>query len=189
MNIPNEMADVARHTSEGRVRDLRTVLHWYDFLCPFCYVGQNRTAMLVRHGLDVIELPFHVHPEIPPAGIPVDPRSGPMYTNLEREAKEAGLPLNWPLRLPDTRRALAAAEWVRQHQPESFLQFHKDLFAAHFVLGEDLGNAAIVDRHASDLGSTSMLCTPPLRMEVRSMRSEMLRRWDAVMVFKARRRG
>ncbi|MFL5577423.1 MAG: hypothetical protein ACJ79S_15800 [Gemmatimonadaceae bacterium] len=28
-----------------------------------------------------------------------------MYAMLEREAAEAGLPLNWPPRLPDTRRA------------------------------------------------------------------------------------
>ena len=129
-----------------------TVLNWYDFLCPFCYVGQNRTAILIRRGLDVIELPFQAHPDIPPGGFPVGPRNGPMYSNLECEAKEAELALNWPQRLPDTRRALAAAEWVRQHQPDRFTQFHKDLFAAHFVLGEDLGNPAVVDRHAADLG-------------------------------------
>jgi hypothetical protein len=28
-----------------RLDDPRTVLHWYDFLCPFCYVGQYRTAI------------------------------------------------------------------------------------------------------------------------------------------------
>jgi len=26
-----------------------TVLHWYDFLCPFCYVSQSRTAILRRY--------------------------------------------------------------------------------------------------------------------------------------------
>jgi predicted DsbA family dithiol-disulfide isomerase len=90
--------------------DPRTVMHWYDFLCPFCYVGQHRTAILVRHGLDVIELPFQAHPDIPPGGIPAGPRSGPMYVMLEREAREAGLPLNWPPRLPDTRRAFKFAK-------------------------------------------------------------------------------
>lgn len=45
-----------------------------------------------------------------------------------------------------------AAEWVRQHQPGRFAQFHKDLFAAHFILGEDLGRPAVVDKHASDPG-------------------------------------
>jgi len=132
--------------------DPRTVLHWYDFLCPFCYVGQHRTAILVRHGLHVVGLPFQAHPDIPPGGIAAGPRNGPMYAMVEREAKEAGLPLNWPARLPNTRRALAAAEWVRQHQPRAFPQLHKDLFDAHFVLGEDLEDPAVIDQHASESG-------------------------------------
>jgi predicted DsbA family dithiol-disulfide isomerase len=75
-----------------------------------------------------------------------------MYAMLEREASEAGLPLHWPPRLPNTRRALAAAEWARRHQPLAFPQFHKELFAAHFVLGEDLEDPAVLDRHASESG-------------------------------------
>jgi predicted DsbA family dithiol-disulfide isomerase len=75
-----------------------------------------------------------------------------MYTMLEREAKEAGLPLNWPSRLPETRRALAAAEWARRHQPDTFPQLHKDLFTAHFVLGEDLEDPAVIDWHAAESG-------------------------------------
>ena len=66
--------------------DPGTVLHWYDFLCPFCYVGQHRTGILVRHGLDVIELPFQAHPEIPAGGATAGPRAGPMYEMLERAA-------------------------------------------------------------------------------------------------------
>jgi predicted DsbA family dithiol-disulfide isomerase len=126
------------------------VLHWYDFLCPFCYVGQSRTAILIGHGLNVIELPFQAHPDIPPEGVPMGPRTGPMYRTLEHEAEQAGLTLNWPSRLPNTRPALAAAEWVRRHQPDKFPQFHQDLFAAHFALGEDLGDLAVIDRHADD---------------------------------------
>src|SRR5262249_54214781 len=53
-----------------------TVLHWYDFLCPFCYVGQHRTAILVRQGLRVVELPFQAHPDIPEGGIPAGTRNG-----------------------------------------------------------------------------------------------------------------
>ena len=137
---------------ERRQNDPRTVLHWYDFLCPFCYVGQHRTAILVRHGLRVIELPFQAHPDIPPGGVPAGPRDGPMYATLEREAKETGLPLHWPPHLPNTRLALAAAEWARRHQPRAFPQLRKDLFDAHFVLGEDLEDPAVIDRHASESG-------------------------------------
>jgi predicted DsbA family dithiol-disulfide isomerase len=128
------------------------ILHWYDFLCPFCYVGQSRTAILIRRGIKVTQLPFQAHPHIPVTGVAAAPRIGPMYRRLEHEAKEAGLILNWPARLPDTRRALAAAEWVRRNQPEKFAQFLRDLFAAHFVLGEDVGNQVVIDQQASHLG-------------------------------------
>ena len=146
------MTTMKRSSDERSQADPRTVLHWYDFLCPFCYVGQHRTAILVRHGLQVVALPFQAHPDIPPGGMPAGPRHGPMYAMLEREASEAGLPLHWPPRLPNTRRALAAAEWARRHQPRAFPQFHKDLFAAHFVLGEDLEDPVVIDRHASESG-------------------------------------
>src|SRR6266436_845119 len=131
----------------------RTVLHWYDFLCPFCYVGQHRTAILVRYGLDVVELPFQAHPDIPPGGIPAGPRDGPMYAMLEREAKEAGLPLHWPPRLPNTRRALAAAEWARRQRPNAFPRLRKGLYEAHFVFGEDLEDPEVIDRHARESGA------------------------------------
>jgi predicted DsbA family dithiol-disulfide isomerase len=145
---------------EWSMNDPRTVLHWYDFLCPFCYVAQARTAILVRHGLRVVELPFQAHPDIPTGGVAARQRIGAMYVMLAREAKEAGLSLYWPARLPNTRNALAAAEWVRRHEPDAFAKLHKDLFDAHFVLGEDLGDSAVVDRHAAESG----VDLPPLHI-------------------------
>jgi len=135
-----------------RMDNSGAVLHWYDFLCPFCYVGQHRNSILVRHGLLVVELAFQAHPDIPPGGISAGPRNGPMYEMLEQEAKQAGLPLHWPRHLPNTRRALAAAEWARQHQPQAFPELHKRLFKAHFVEGEDLEDLVVIDRHAGELG-------------------------------------
>jgi predicted DsbA family dithiol-disulfide isomerase len=130
----------------------RTVLYWYDLACPFCYVGQHRNDILVGHGLRLIELPFRAHPEIPAGGILAGPRTAPMYAILEREAQEAGLPLHWPPRLPDTQRALAAAEWTRQHQPRAFPPLQQGLFAAHFARGEDLEDLAVINRYARDAG-------------------------------------
>jgi predicted DsbA family dithiol-disulfide isomerase len=128
----------------------RRVLHWYDLLCPFCYVGQQRNTIFVAHGFEVIELPFQAHPEIPPGGRPAGERSGALVARIEAEAKAAGLPLAWPDRLPDTRMALAAAEWVRRHAPDFFPPFQKALFAAHFALGQDLGDRNVIDRHAAE---------------------------------------
>jgi predicted DsbA family dithiol-disulfide isomerase len=135
-----------------RLADPRTVLHWFDVGCPFCYVAQGRNQILEGRGLHIVHLPFQIHPEVPPEGTEMGPRTGPMYANLEREAAQAGLPLNWPPRLPNTRKALSAAEWVRLHRPDVSDEFNRSLFAAHFALGEDVGDTAVIDRHANELG-------------------------------------
>jgi predicted DsbA family dithiol-disulfide isomerase len=132
--------------------DPRTVLHWFDFLCPFCYAGRQRDQILRRHGLEIVHLPFQIHPDIPPEGIEAGPRNGPVYQMLERKAARAGLPLNWPRRLPDTRTALSAAEWVRRQRPDASDEFNRALFAAHFELGEDLGDTEVIMRHAGAAG-------------------------------------
>jgi predicted DsbA family dithiol-disulfide isomerase len=75
-----------------------------------------------------------------------------MYMRLEREADAAGLPLKWPARIPNSRVALAAAEWARRHQPPAFPHLQQGLFNAHFVLGEDLEDMAVIDRHAGRAG-------------------------------------
>ena len=127
------------------------VLVWYDFICPFCYVGQRRSRILAEAGLVVTELPVQAHPEIPVEGVTVGPRSGPMYEFLEREAAAEGLRLNWPSRLPNSRLALTAAEWVRRNQPDKFAALHESLFEAHFANREDIGDPEVVDQHLSAL--------------------------------------
>jgi predicted DsbA family dithiol-disulfide isomerase len=128
------------------------VLHWYDFVCPFCYIGQSRTAILTEAGLEVISLPFRAHPDIPAGGILVGPRRGPRYKMIEREAAAAGLALHWPARIPNSSKPLAAAEWVRRNQLDAFAELHHKLFEAHFALGEDIANQAVIDRHAATAG-------------------------------------
>jgi predicted DsbA family dithiol-disulfide isomerase len=75
-----------------------------------------------------------------------------MYQHIEAEARAAHLPLVWPDRLPNTRMALAGAEWTRRHAPRAFSALQQALFAAHFVLGEDLGDRDVIGRHAHDAG-------------------------------------
>lgn len=125
-------------------------LHWYDLTCPFCYLGQARTHLLQQRGLTVIELPFQAHSEIPPEGILVGPRQGAMYQQIERNAAALGLPLNWPPRLPNSGTALAAAEWVRRHQPDAFSAVQGKLFRAHFADGLNIGDIKTVLKCASE---------------------------------------
>jgi predicted DsbA family dithiol-disulfide isomerase len=130
----------------------RRVLHWYDFACPFSYVGQSRNALLIEAGFEVVALPFQAHPGMPRGGLPVKPGQGRGYSALEQEARAAGLALRWPRRIPHSRRALAAAEWVRRNQAEVFGEFQRSLFEAHFVAGDDIDDQGVIDRRGAAVG-------------------------------------
>lgn len=128
------------------------VLHWFDFVCPFCYIAQDRNRILRDAGVTVIELPMQIHPEIGPDGAPAPPRTGPMYERLAEEAHDAGLELNWSARIPYSRFALAAAETVRINEPASHQAFNAAIFDAYFARGQDIGDWAVIAKCAADLG-------------------------------------
>jgi predicted DsbA family dithiol-disulfide isomerase len=120
-------------------------LVWSDYLCPWCYVGLSRSAMLRRMGVEVTTLPFELHPEIPvgPEGAPNRGRSS--WGAIAAECDDAGLPFNPPERVPNTRAVLEVAECVRRVWPEVFDQLEAALFRAHFADGLWLDEPAVVD--------------------------------------------
>lgn len=100
--------------------------------------------------MDVVALPFELHPEIPVAGRPG--RAPTRYSRIADLCDEVGLPFRPPELIPNTRGVLAAAEWVRQQEPERFEAVDRALFAAYFAEGKDIGDAAVVDAILADLG-------------------------------------
>ena len=90
---PADLDNLAPLPTEG----VRRVLHWYDFLCPFCYVGQQRNTIFEDRGFDVIDLPFQAHPDIPSGRPRRRPAQRPDGRASSRTRPElAGLPINWP---------------------------------------------------------------------------------------------
>jgi predicted DsbA family dithiol-disulfide isomerase len=55
--------------------------------------------------------------------------------------------------MPNTRRALETAEWVRQHHPTSFDAVHAGLFAAHFAEGRALDDPEVLDDIVASAGA------------------------------------
>ena len=115
-----------------------TVEHWFDVICPYCYVAQDRNRILREHGIHVVEHALQIHPEIGPGGTPAGPRSGPAYEFLAREAEAVGLPLRWTDRIPYSRPALAAFEWLHTTDPETAERFAAAVFGAYFADGLDI---------------------------------------------------
>lgn len=99
--------------------------------------------MLQSLGVEVVALPFELHPEIPIGGRPG--REPTRYSRIADLCDEVGLPFRPPEWIPNTRGALGMAEWVRQHQPDLFEVVDRSLFAAYFAEGRDIGDDSVVD--------------------------------------------
>jgi predicted DsbA family dithiol-disulfide isomerase len=102
--------------------------------------------------VEVVALPFELHPEIPRTGLSLRERWGDrfeasmrMYDRVAAECDAAGLPFQRPERIPNTRRALQTAEYVRGHMPDAFPRLDRSLYEAHFVHGRFIGDPAVID--------------------------------------------
>jgi predicted DsbA family dithiol-disulfide isomerase len=129
-------------------------LVWSDYICPWAYLGRDRTALLRSLGLDVVPMPYELHPEIPPEGRSHRPdgRLAQVYAGIAEECETVGLPFRAPTRTPNSRRALSTAEVVRIHAPEQFSTLDDALFRAHFVEGRDLGDFGVLDDIVTAVG-------------------------------------
>ena len=129
-------------------------LVWADYICPWAYLGRDRTAVLRSLGVDVVPMPYELHPEIPPEGRTHRPdgRLAQVYAGIAEECADVGLPFRAPTRTPNSRLALSTAEVVRIHAPAQFPAIDDALFRAHFVDGRDLGDDAVLGEIVASVG-------------------------------------
>jgi predicted DsbA family dithiol-disulfide isomerase len=131
---------------------------WSDYICPFCHIGRDRAEWFRREaGAEVEWLPYDLHPEYPPEGIPREElarRYPPGFLDMPRRlAEEAGLPYApHPERIPNSRRALELTEWARAHAPEHHERLHGRIMDAYWSEGRDIGDAAVLAELLRDLG-------------------------------------
>ena len=128
---------------------------WSDYLCPWCYLGRDRSALLESLDVAVTPLPYDLHPELPPAGRRVSPngRLADVYARIAAECAAVGMAFTPPEHIPNTRLALRAAEVVRAGWPDAFAALDQGLFDAVFVTGEDIGDPAVLSDVVSRSGA------------------------------------
>ncbi len=91
-----------------------------DFVCPWCYLAERSTIHRLESEYDVQVdwVGFELHPEIPLGGLPTtalfpEPMLQAMLGPLQAAAARMDLPLIPPAHVPNTRSALAVAEYGR----------------------------------------------------------------------------
>lgn len=130
-------------------------LLWTDYVCPWCWLGRDRTGLLESLGVVVTTLPFELHPELPPEGRPVRPgsRLDLVYDRIGAECAELGIPFLKPTSSPNTRYLLETAEVVRRCWPESFASLDERIYHARWVDGRDVGDRELVAELVSAAGA------------------------------------
>jgi predicted DsbA family dithiol-disulfide isomerase len=130
-----------------------TIEYWTDYLCPWCYVAQDRVRYLQEtHGVTAVWRPFELHPEIPPEGGPAPNlrRSSGASRWLRDELERVRLPVMRRLTWSNTRRALGLSVWASS-RPE-WPDLHAALYQAYWAEGADLGEPTTLIRIAEDVG-------------------------------------
>jgi predicted DsbA family dithiol-disulfide isomerase len=127
---------------------------WRDYLCPWCYLGRDRTALLESLGVTVWPRAYELHPEIPIEGRPVRPdgRFAAVLARIGAECEAVGLPFRPPTRIANTRRALEVSEVVRRSWSSAFPAVDAAFYDAQWVDDRDLGDPAVVEAILVDAG-------------------------------------
>jgi predicted DsbA family dithiol-disulfide isomerase len=128
---------------------------WRDYLCPWCYLGRRRTAVMRRLGVEVLAHAYDLHPEVPIGGRAI--RRGGRYDrvldHIAAECMAEGMPFRKPTRTPNTRRALEVGEVIRVDFPDAFESYDEACYRTHWLDGDDLGDPEVVRALVSAAGA------------------------------------
>jgi predicted DsbA family dithiol-disulfide isomerase len=119
---------------------------WRDYLCPWCYLGRSRTAVMRRLGVEVVPFAYDLHPEVPANGRAIRPggRYDRVLDHIADECAAEAMPFRKPTRTPNTRRALEVGEVLRAEFPAALASYDEACYRIQWVEAGDLGDGEVV---------------------------------------------
>jgi predicted DsbA family dithiol-disulfide isomerase len=119
---------------------------WFDYVCPWAYLGRDRTALMRELGVEVTVRPYELHPEIPKEGATVREggRLARVFEHVGQECHDLGIPFTPPTRSRNSRLALEAVEVVRATWSDAHEPLDAALACAYWVEGRDISAWPVV---------------------------------------------
>ena len=118
---------------------------YYDYICPYCYLGTKRILTLSEEfDLSLDWKGIEIHPEFPPEGKKRSKtiKSKSFAKTIYTIAKEDDIMIKLPGYSTNSRLALEASEYAKTK--DMFLNYHIGIYEAYFVEGLNIGDQEIV---------------------------------------------
>ena len=124
---------------------MMNIIFYYDYICPFCYVGTKRMLQIAdEFKLEIDWKGIEIHPDYSPEG--KKRKKSQRSKHLASTLKEITDLDNTDIKLPgfvtNSRLCLEASEFAKSQG--KFVDFHKTAFDHFFNLGENIGKIETV---------------------------------------------
>ena len=133
-----------------------TIEIYADFICPWCYISLDRLARLAKErSIHLHWNPYLLRPDIPADGVPLSSILPP--DRLERAeaairevTQAAGLPLNRPALVPNTRQAHEVGMLAEANGLDD--AYHQATLRAYFAQARNIGDAEVLAEIGEEVG-------------------------------------
>jgi predicted DsbA family dithiol-disulfide isomerase len=132
------------------------VIMFADFICPYCYIGQERMEQLARdYDVHPQWRPYWLHPETPQEGTQFPPGADPDRRRttqewLEEMAPEKAARIRFPKKLQYSFLAFQAVEFAQDRGLA--LPFTSAVYDALWVEGRDIAQVSTLQEAAAKVG-------------------------------------
>jgi len=130
-----------------------TIEIYADFTCPWCYISLDRLDRLAKErSVRLHWNPYQLRPDIPAEGVPLDSILPPARMQraeaaIREAAEAAGLPLNRPALLPNTRLAHEIGRFAESKGLDD--AYHQAMLRAYFAQARNIGDTQVL----ADIGA------------------------------------
>ncbi len=118
---------------------------FYDYICPFSYIGSKRIQKIANeYGFEIDWKGYEIHPEYPKEG---KKRKRTLKTirvleSLNSVLDEGDVDIKLPGFITNSRLALLTAEFAKSK--DKFIEFHNLCYDSYFLEGKNIGDINVI---------------------------------------------